>query len=151
MSSIMNQIMTPTNQFQMPTLIKYLTIKYQLISTNQGNSARVSDIYSDDNLRNDSVSIDHFRDNIVHLHHQLHCISSDLEMTLFNKSVILRGDTFTCMHDDILSSKFIQNYQQLFSYVVRIFQHLRVWQVNATILQGRALITKRMMLIANTF
>ena len=49
-----------------------------------------------------------------------------------------------------LSSKFIQIYQQLISCVVQIFRKLNVWQLNATISQGRVLNTKRIMLIANT-
>ena len=62
---------------------------------------QLSDVYSDDDLQNEGVSIDHFRDDIVHLHHRLHCISSDLELDLFNKSVILSGKSFTSTHDDI--------------------------------------------------
>ena len=62
---------------------------------------QLSDVYLDDDLQNEGVSIDHFRDDIVHLHHRLHCISSDLELDLFNKSVILSGKSFTSTHDDI--------------------------------------------------
>ena len=56
---------------------------------------QLSDVYSDDDLQNEGVSIDHFCDDIVHLHHRLHCISSDLELDLFNKSVILSDKSFT--------------------------------------------------------